>query len=188
MKSVTDAIYGRRAVRDYRAEKVDSATIKRLLDAAVHAPTAMHEEPWSFVVIQDKETLNTLSEDAKKLIQREANADPHSARHLRRFASEIDFNIFYNASTLVVICSTIQGQFVVADCWLAAENLMLAAYGEGLGTCVIGLSVPILNTPEWKSLLKMSADAIAVAPIIVGIPAGETVPTPRKAPEILSWK
>ena len=52
--SAMDAIYHRRAVRDYAPEKIDEAVIRKLLDAAVHAPTAIHEEPWAFAIIQDQ--------------------------------------------------------------------------------------------------------------------------------------
>ena len=60
--SALDAIYQRRAVRSYLPDTVDEATIRRLLDAAVHAPTAMHTEPWSFVVVQDRAVLTAISD------------------------------------------------------------------------------------------------------------------------------
>ena len=47
-KSVMDAIYHRRAVRNYTPRTIARPVIRKLLGAAVHAPTAMHEEPWSF--------------------------------------------------------------------------------------------------------------------------------------------
>ena len=65
-KNVMDVIYNRRAVRDYLATKIDQDLIDTLLNAAIQAPTAMHEEPWSFVIIQNKDLLNRLSENAKK--------------------------------------------------------------------------------------------------------------------------
>jgi hypothetical protein len=53
----------------------------------------------------------------------------------------------------------------------------------------MALNYPVsaLNTPEWKAELKIPPEMTAVAPMIVGGPAGETSPAPRKAPEILSW-
>jgi nitroreductase len=98
-----------------------------------------------------------------------------------------DFHVFYNAGTLIVIYSKKQGPFVVADCWLAAENLLLSACAQGLGTCVIGFAVSALNTPEWRAELKIPTEMTAIAPMIVGVPAGETPPVSRNAPEILSW-
>ena len=186
--SVMDAIQHRRSVRDYASKTIERKVIQTLLDAAVHAPTAMHEEPWSFAVVQDKNVLDRLSESAKKLVHNEAQgSDTDRAKHTLHVVDKPDFHVFYNAGTLIVIFSKIQGAFVVADCWLAAENLLLAACAQGLGTCVIGFAVSALNTPEWKSELKIPAEMTAIAPMIVGVPAGETSPVPRKAPEILSW-
>jgi len=162
--------------------------IHTLLNAAVHAPTAMHEEPWSFAVIQDKQVLDRLSESVKKLVRNDAQgSNTDRAKHTLHVMDKPDFHVFYNAGTLIVIYSKLQGPFVVADCWLATENLLLAAYAQGLGTCVIGFAVSALNTPEWKSELKIPAEMTAIAPMIVGMPVGATTPVPRKAPEILSW-
>src|SRR5512146_2180876 len=48
--SALDAIYVRRSVRSYTSERLDRSTVEALLDAAIQAPTAMHEEPWTFAV------------------------------------------------------------------------------------------------------------------------------------------
>jgi nitroreductase len=187
--SVLDAIYHRRSVRNYTPWTIDEATIRTLLDAAVHAPTAMHEEPWSFAVIQDRNLLNRLSDSVKERVRNEARgSDSRHARHSLEQVNKPDFHVFYHVGTLIVIYGKFQGPFVVADCWLAAENLMLAACAKGLGTCVIGSAVSALNTPEWKAELKIPVEMTAIAPIIVGAPAGETPPVPRKQPEIVTWK
>ncbi len=187
--SVLDAIRQRRAVRDFKPESVSKEQVQQLLAAAVDAPTARHEEPWAFVVIQDKALLERLSDHVKLLLG--AGGDPMhpgSAGHPSGPFMAPAFNAFYNASTLILICGKPMGAFVVSDCWLAAENLMLAAYAIGLGSCVIGLAVAELNTPAWKLQLGIGADTTVYAPIIVGIPAGHTPPVPRKPPEILAWK
>jgi len=187
--SALDAIHQRRSVRDYSPQAIDEAIIRPLIDAAVHAPTAMHEEPWLFAVIQDKSLLKRLSDSAKERVRNEAQgSDSPHAKHSLELVNAPEFHVFYNAGTLIVIYSKFPGPFVVADCWLAAENLLLAACAKGLATCVIGFAVSALNTPEWKAELKIPAEMTAIAPIIVGVPAGETPPVPRKPPEILIWK
>ena len=187
--SVTDAIHKRRSVRSYSPELLDHSTIRTLLDAAVWAPTAVHEEPWAFVIVQDIAVLKSLSDRAKKIFAAEAeHGHPDQARRLLDILAQPDFNIFYNAGTLIIICGRPKGPFVVADCWLAAENLLLAAYAMGLGSCVIGFAVPALNTPEIKSELGIPTECTAIAPIIVGIPSGETPRTTRKGPDIVAWK
>jgi len=188
--SVLDAIYHRRSVRNYLPQSIDLALVRSLLDAAVHAPTAMDEEPWSFAVIQNKNLLDRLSDSAKEMVRSETQgSDSQHARHSLDLVSKPDFHVFYNAGTLIVIYGKFHGPFVVADCWLAAENLLLAACAKGLGTCVIGFAVSALNTPEWKTELKIPIEMTAIAPIIVGVPAGETPPpVPRKQPEIVTWQ
>jgi nitroreductase len=187
--STMDAIYHRRSVRDYLPQTMSPPVIRTLLNAAVSAPTAMHQEPWSFAVIQERSLLNRLSDSAKKQVLCEAKgSDAPPATHKLHLVNNSEFHVFYNASTLIVIYGKFQGPFVVADCWLAAENLMLAACAKGLGTCVIGFAVSALNTPEWKSELKIPAEMTAIAPIILGMPAGESPSVPRKPPEVLIWK
>jgi nitroreductase len=184
-----DAVYNRRAVRDYLPQLLDKATINSLLDAAVHAPTAMHEEPWAFAVIQNHDMLNRLSETAKNMVRTASQADNTSfSKHALELVNAPGFNVFYNAGTLIVIYSKMTGPFVNADCWLAAENLMLTACSKQLGTCVIGFAVEALNSHEWKSELGVPDHMTAVAPIIVGFPAGATPPSPRKSPDIITWK
>ena len=154
--SVMDAIFHRRAVRDYMPQRIEQAVIRILLDAAVHAPTAMDEEAWAFAVIQDGNILKRLSDDVKSLMAKSADIHPLLRSHASDRLTTQEFNAFYNAGTLVVICGKPLGPFVAADCWLAAENLMLAACAAGLGTCPIGLAVEALNTPHWKKELVLS--------------------------------
>ena len=187
--SAMDAIFHRRAVRDYAPQRIEQTVIRILLDAAVHAPTAMDEEAWAFAVIQDGNILKRLSDDVKSLMAKGTDSiHPLLKSHASDRLKTREFNAFYNAGTLVVICGKPLGPFVVADCWLAAENLMLAACAAGLGTCPIGLAVEVLNTPQWKKELGVTAEMTVIAPIIVGLPAGETPPVPRKPPQVLCWK
>jgi nitroreductase len=187
--NVSEAIAGRRSVRDYTMDKVSEADIRLLLNVAVWAPTAIQEEPWVFIVLQDKQFLNRISDDAKELLNSGADPiHPSGTSHLSDHLVSPEFNTFYNATTLIVICGKQKGAFVAADCWLAAQNLMLTAYAQGLGTCVIGLAVTALNTPQWKEELGIPNNMTAFVPIIVGTPATETPPVSRKPPEILMWK
>lgn len=161
---VLRAIYSRRAVRAYQPEQPHDDTIHDLLAAAVQAPTAMHAEPWAFAIVQDRARLKRYSDRA-----------------------ECGYNIFYDAGTLIVICRRQAGPFADADCWLAAENLMLAATARGLGTCCIGLALGVLNQPDVKQELGIPREGAAVAPIILGTPRAAPLADTRRAPQILKW-
>lgn len=180
--NVFETILARRSVRSYTSQKVDSGTIRTLLEAAVRAPTAMHAEPWAFFVTQDRQVLQDLSDQAKPLFIEQIERSGHHAGMM----ADAAFNIFYDAGSLIVICGRMSGPFVAADCWLAAENLMLAACAMGLGTCVIGAALPALALPDVKKKLGIPEEYAAIAPVVVGYSAGSTVPTARKIPLILT--
>jgi nitroreductase len=190
---ILQAIYERRAVRAYTAQRPDDGIIQTLLDAAVQAPTAMHSEPWVFVVIQDQALLKRLSDRAKAILLKEMRSgcelttDPAVKKRLERMLGDPSFNIFYDAGTLIVICRKHLGPYAEADCWLAAENLMLAACARHLGTCCIGFAIAVLNGPDVKRELKVPDDITAVAPIIVGFPRGTIERVSRQPPQVLSW-
>ena len=185
--TIFETILARRSVRRYKARRVDRTSVSILLEAAVHAPTAIHQEPWAFVIVQDNALLRSLSDLAKPLFVAEAQERGlEHAGHSFDIFKYPDFNIFYDASTLILICGKITAPSFEADCWLAAENLMLAACAMGLGTCVIGSALPALNRPETKLTLNIPENFVAVAPIVVGYPDDEITPVIRKNPLILA--
>jgi nitroreductase len=183
---IMEAICNRRSIRRYLPVPVEKSAVRELLSAAVHAPTAMHEEPWAFTVIQDRVLLDKLSSRAKPLFAEEMRRRAGGAHSFGHFLDPA-FDLFHGAGTLIVIGSSLSGPFVVADVWLAAGNLMLAAYALGLGTCVIGSAVAAINTPEAKRELGIPEAYTAIAPIIVGVP-DEAPASVRKEPLVLAYK
>lgn len=182
-----EAIYARRATRAYTSQKVEEPALRALLGAAVQAPSAMNGQPWAFAIVQDAARLARYSARAKAmLLDALAGSGDAKAQKYEPMLRDEHFNIFYDATTLIVICVTERGPYTDADCWLAAQNLMLAATDAGLGTCPIGFAVPLLNTREVKEDLHLSESGVAVAPIIVGYPAAKVPAVARREPRILS--
>jgi nitroreductase len=184
--NVTETLFARRAVRAYAPRRVDDHLIRKLLHAAVQAPSAMNQQPWLFSIIQDVAVLRRYSDRAKAMLLSEVSADPKSKHYEDRLRSPA-FNIFYDAQTLVVISVSERGPYADADCWLAAQNLMLAACDIGLGSCPIGFAIPMLNSAEVKAELGLPSSGAAMAPIIVGYPGGPAPPVTRREPKMLSW-
>jgi nitroreductase len=183
-----ESINHRASVRAFSPQRIDESTINCLLAAAIRAPTAMHLEPWAFSIIQDTALLKRLSDLAKPIFVAEIQRlHPGKGSHLLNDFSRPDFNFFYNANTLIIIWGKSTAAFAAADCWLAAENLMLSACSMGLGSCVIGSAVSALNNPEMKAEFGIPNDMQAIAPIVVGVADAPVTPSSRKAPHILSW-
>jgi nitroreductase len=178
-----EAILGRRSVREYRADAVDDQAIYRLLRAAVHAPNAVNQQPWTFTIVRDRTLLDRISREAKAHMLATMAAGAGSD-HFRTLLSAPDFDVFYRAPVLIVISANSQGPWIVEDCALAAQNLMLAAFAEQLGTCWIGFAQGFLNTANGKAALGVPAAWIPVAPIIVGKPKSFPGLVVRKDPEI----
>lgn len=180
-----DAIYSRRAVRAYKQDPIDEATIKAIIDAAIQAPSAVNEQPWSFTVVRDKALLACVS-DAAKAHMLATTPVGLLSHHFKDILSDPKFNIFYDAPVLIVIASKTEGPWATIDCALAAQNLMLAARAAGLGTCWIGFAQSFLATPDGKTQINLPPAYLPIAPIIVGHPVTFPSRVPRKAAEI-SW-
>jgi nitroreductase len=186
------AIYQRRAVRVYDDKPVTRHDVDFLIDAAIHAPSAVNCQPWAFVVIQKREFLDRYAKEGKQLLLNEppvvevVESGLPDIDRLRQMASGPDFELFHGAPALIVIYATSADG--LADCYLAAQNLMLAAWTLGLGTCPIGLARPLFNRVEVKEELGVSPDWPCALPIVVGWPDGETPPTSRRPAQIVTWR
>lgn len=180
---INEAIFGRRSVREYTSQAIDEQTICQLIEAAVHAPNAVNQQPWVFTVVRNQGVLDRLSQAAKSHML--ATIPPGAqSDHFRSLLSDPNFHIFYQAPVLVLISAAAQGPWIVEDCALAAQNLMLGAYAVGLGTCWIGFAQSFLQTPDGKTLIDLPAAAVPVAPIIVGHPKAVPFDVPRKTSDV----
>lgn len=146
------------------------------------APMTLQNEPRAFAIIQDAVWLKALSDKAKpKLIEQLTQTN-----QTREVLDQLT-NIFYDASTLIVICACKDNPTAIADCWLAAENIMLAACAMGLGSCVINTALVALNDNQEKLKLGIDEHFVAIAPIVVGFPREKAALVARKKPLILNW-
>jgi nitroreductase len=186
--TVTDAIRHRRAVRSFTAEAVEEATLHGLIDAAIQARSALNAQPWAFVVIDDRALLADYDERAKAHYLTLEFPEPYRSQ-AREILSAPGYWLFHGARPLIVIYARSGGHHDnVADCFLAAQNLVLAACEAGLGTCPIGFARPFFGLPEVKEALEVSPESQPALPLIVGHPAGDA-PAPGRTPaQILSWR
>jgi nitroreductase len=164
-----DVINERRAVRDYTSTPVERAVIERLIEAAILAPSAMNLQPWSFAVLLGRERVEGYAKRAKAWLLTSLSQTSYEPS-IRHMLEDPQFVLFHHAPALVVVLAKSSGTQAAEDCCLAAENLMLAARNEGLGSCWIGFSRPWLDLPATKKELNLPESYHVVAPIILGYP------------------
>jgi len=180
--NIEQAIYGRCSVRDFADGAVDDDHIHRLVNAAVAAPSAVNRQAWHFDVVRGRGVLSTMSRQIADHMR--LTAPVAASPNLQQMMADPHFEVLHGAPALIIISGPADSPWVVADCTLAAQNLMLMAYSLGLGTCWIGSAEGWLASPHGRSAIGLDATLRPVAPIIVGHPRQAPVPVPRNTPDI----
>lgn len=179
---VLEAIKSRRAIRSYEDKPVPESAIQTMLEAAIYAPSAINIQPWKFTIVTNKAEMKRLSDLAKPaLIRALPDVGDEGLVNLKRRLSDPNYNIFYDAPLLVFV-SGAKGRYTIYDCSMAAQNMMLAAYSLGIGSCWIGTAVAIANDPKIKAQLGVPEDHDVHAAIIFGFPKGGFPKAPEKRP------
>jgi len=181
---VLDAIRERRSTRKFLDKPVPKEVVEQLLSAAVYSPSAMHKEPWRFVVISDRKKIKELSDAAKRLY---ASAGM-PAKYLERMQSKED-TMFHGAPLLILVFADRKTtRWVDVDCGILAQTLFLAAQSLGLGSCFIGLAQSLNKDAGILRELGMPEGYELVAPLIFGYPA-EKIPVHERSwkEKVLGW-
>ena len=147
MRDIVDIIMLRRSIRQYTDQEVPDALLKRLLEAAMAAPSAANGKPWEFILV----------------------TDPAVVAELR---AGMPGN--YNGKAAIVVCANLaiaghpaSQNYWQIDCAAATENILIAATGLGLGTVWQGTQSPE-RLALLRSVLRVPESVIPVSFIWVG--------------------
>jgi nitroreductase len=146
-----DAILSRRSIRKYTKQSVPDQLIKELLEAAMNAPSAGNEQPWHFIVINDRGILDEIPQ-----------YHPYS-------------QMVREASVAILVCCDLQldkqDGLWVQDCAAATENLLLAVQAKGLGAVWLGVYPRDERVTGLRKLLSIPEQVIPFSLIPIGYPA-----------------
>jgi nitroreductase len=182
LNPVIEAIKSRRAIRSYEDKPVSESAIQTMLEAATYAPSAINVQPWKFTIVTNKAEMKRLSDIAKPMLVRMLpDVGDEGLVGLKKRLSDPNYNIFYNAPLLIFV-SGLKSPYAVYDCSMAAQNMMLAAYTLGVGSCWIGTAVALANEPKVKASFGVPEDHEVHAAIIFGYPKGGFPKAPEKRP------
>lgn len=142
MNEVLKAIAGRRSIRQFQEKQITDDELQAILEAGLQAPSGHNDQPWYFLVIQDRAMIDEISEGSK----REMRKSP--ADWIANLGKNEKFRIFYNAPTVIVVAARKDAISPLADVCAAVQNMLIAAESLGMGSCWIGFVKFYFTGPE----------------------------------------
>ena len=181
--SLGEAMFSQRAIRRFKPDPIPDEALQVALEAATKAPNGSNLQPWRFLVIRDadlKQKFAKLYHEAWWAKRRDQGIFPKdippgkgTIQSARRLADEIG-----DAPVIVLVCATSRDVGSMGSVIPAAQNLLLAARGQGIGGVLTTLH-PDVDERVHK-LFNMPDEAQVVYCIPLGYPKGRFGPTQRK--------
>jgi nitroreductase len=170
-----EAIKTRRSIRKYLDKPVEGEKLQAVLEAVRQAPSWANMQCWRMVVVKEKKTKDKISE----LSYVESFFAP------KGYKSNPSMKALAEAPVVIVLCAdpaqsgVLWGQtYYLTDAGIAAQNLMLAARAQGLGSVFVG----IYEEEKLKTLLGIPADVRVVGLFPLGYPAEDRKEGPPRKP------
>jgi nitroreductase len=163
-------IFGRRSIRAYSSKPVGDDAVRKLLEAAMAAPSAAATDPWRFVVVRKRQMLSRISD-----------ALPYG-------------KMIGSAAVGIVVCGDLEAahdkqlSYLLQDCAAAIENLLLCAHVLGLGACWLGVHPREQRVKSLQVILGLPQHVIPVACIAIGHPAETKEPRTRFNPDYVRFE
>jgi nitroreductase len=158
-------IHNRKSVRNFTGESITQDEMSILLKAAMAAPSAVNCQPWEFIIVTDRKTLDALGD-----------ALP--------FAKMI-----FKAGAAIVVCGVPakahkqMDEYAVIDSALASQNILLAAEAIGLGAIWTAAYPYPDRMKSVRTILNIPAHILPLNVIPIGHPTGEDKPKEKFHPE-----
>lgn len=199
MLNFWNVVRGRRSVRVYSPGDISDEALLKVIDAARWAPSAHNAQPWRFIIITDLDMKRGLAEAMASDWMRDLERDGVPSEIYRRLAEE-SIRRFTEAPVVIVAAVTMREmhrypdrrrqrfEYLMATQSLAAaiQNILLAAYAEGLGAC--WFCAPLFCQETVRRVLRMPRDVEPQALITIGYPAENPEPPPRKPLKEIAFK
>ena len=167
--AVLENIHSRKSVREFTSEPVSDADIQTMLKAAMAAPTAINFQPWRFVVVNEREALDSLADQL-----------PY-AKMLKQ------------APLAIVVCGETlwmggeENPFWPLDCSAATQNLLLTAEALGLGAVWTAAYPDADRCKAISDALGLPSTVKPLCVVPIGHPAGENQPRDKWKPENIHY-
>jgi len=187
-------IKNRRSIKEYSSKEVSNELLSRILEAGRWAPSAHNAQPWRFITIRDPSMKKRLALAMASRWDRDMRKNG-LPKEQRENLIKTSVERFENVPVIIIVCLTVENmdeypddrrkkiEYVMAVQSVAAaiENMLLAAHGEGLGSC--WFCAPLFCQDVIRMILKIPQHVDPQALITLGYSAYTPNVPPRKTLE-----
>lgn len=187
----------RRSCRNYTDRAVDRKLLEDLVRIGTTAPSGTNSQLWTFSILAKRQEIVVLGEHIARFFARlNRMAEKNWLRLLSRFFTgdalgkyyrryyetvreglllwkeEGKDTLFHGATAAILVGGKKTASSPMEDSLLASQNIMLAAHGLGLGSCMIGFAVEAIKRDrDIRQLLDIPDDESIYSVIALGYPA-----------------
>jgi nitroreductase len=153
--SLLDTLLTRRSIRQYSAQDISDTVLKSILEAGRQAPSAMNLQPWHFIVVTDPQLKQQLADGRYNKFIPDCPVTIVACADTTAVDHRPSMKAAYEKRALAII-----------DVSIALQNMVIAAWAQGVGSCWIG----DFRESHVKSVLKISNQWRVVALLTLGYP------------------
>jgi len=161
---VWEAIEKRRTVRVFKGG-VPEELLRKIVLAGAMAPSGGNSQPWEFIIVNDREIIDQIAEQKYQLTLKRSSTEEAAIRQR---------NVYQNSS-VVAVCHK-KGGLASAAAWMAALNMALAAFAEGLGSVMSTLGGERKEAVE--QILRLPKEYELATIMVIGVPV--SIPQKRE--------
>jgi nitroreductase len=148
-----DLLKKRRSIRAFKDKEIEKEKIQQIMKAVLLSPSSKNNNPWKFLIVQEKDLLLKLSKAKAYGSQFVANAP----------------------LALVVLADPSQSDVWIEDCSIASTIVLLTAQALDLGSCWIQIrkrkDTSELNSEKYiKELLQIPDNLRIPCMVAIGYP------------------
>ena len=174
---VYDAIVSRRSVRKYQSRPVGPEQLRSLIECARLAPSGSNTQPWSFIVIRNRETRERMAKVCQQEWMLQAPVHLACVADIRTRAAGQEALVLDETSPQLDL------KRIIRDTTIAIEHIVLQAESIGLATCWVAY----FQQADLRPVLSIPSDKYVVALLTVGYPAEKPEPKPRRSAEEVTF-
>jgi nitroreductase len=183
-------MHAQRACRRFDPDgKVLDADIERMLESAVHAPSAENTQPWSFVVVRNEETRGQLADWWTETWKAGGGDFVRQSVEDKVLVADLEYGFnrggFAAAPVVVVVCADTERVLEIyapPSIYPAVQNLLLAAADLGYASCLTtGLTT--FGVDRVREKLQLPDTLLPMAAVYLGRSTRKLAP-PRRRPAL----